>query len=169
MDHGKIKYEGPFSKEQVEDVKVFLRILKVLFYFGPAFLMDVATTASILKHAPIKTTLHNISESVTGEFLDYGILSPLLTVVCIPVYLSIIRPFFSRCLPNILTHTYTLSHTYALSHTHLCSLSHTLCTVFTYYHGENGPGYSSILHFATLICSIWHSKLQARSFLPMHR
>ncbi len=102
MDHGKMKYGGPFTTEQVEDVKVFLRILKVLFSFGPAFLMDVATTASILKHAPIKTTLYNISESVTVEFLDYGILSPLLTVVCIPIYLSIIRPFFSRCLPNML-------------------------------------------------------------------
>ena len=102
MDHGKMKYGGPFSTEQVEDVKVFLRILKVLFSFGPTFLMDVATTTSILKHAPLKTTLYNISESLTVEFLDYGILSPLFTVVCIPVYLSIIRPFFSRCLPNIL-------------------------------------------------------------------
>ena len=89
MDHGKIKYGGPFTTEQVEDVKVFLSILKVLFSFGPAFLMAVATTASILKHAPIKTTHHNISVSVIVEFLDYGILSPLFTVVCIPVYLSV--------------------------------------------------------------------------------
>lgn len=100
MDLGKIKYGGPFTTEQVEDVKVFLRILMVLFSLGSAFLMDVAATASIVKHAP--TTADNNSEPLGVKFLEYGILSPLLGVVCIPVYLSLLRPFFSRCIPNML-------------------------------------------------------------------
>ena len=102
MDLGKLRYGGPFTTEQVEDVKVFLRILMVLFSLGPAFLMDVAATTSTVNHASHKNTTYKVSEPVKVQFLDYGMLSPVLVVVCIPIYLSLIRPFFSRFIPNML-------------------------------------------------------------------
>ena len=102
MDLGKLRYGGPFTTEQVEDVKVFLRILTVLFSVGPAFLMDVAATASTVNHAFHKNTTYKVSEPVKVLFLDYGMLTPVLVVVCIPIYLSLIRPFFSRFIPNML-------------------------------------------------------------------
>ena len=34
-------------------------------------------------------------------FLDNGQMSPLLTVTCIPIYLLVVKPFFSRWLPNL--------------------------------------------------------------------
>ena len=102
MDLGKLRYGGPFTTEQVEDVKVFLRILMVLFSLGPAFLMDVAATASTVNHAPHKNTTYKVSEPVKVLFLDFGMLTPVLVVVCIPIYLSLVRPFFSRFIPNML-------------------------------------------------------------------
>ena len=42
MDLGKEKYGGPFTTEQVEDVKAFLGILRVLLTLGPAFTVEVA-------------------------------------------------------------------------------------------------------------------------------
>ena len=46
LDLGKEKYGGPFTTEQVEDVKVFYGILKVLFSLGAAFFLDFAADCS---------------------------------------------------------------------------------------------------------------------------
>ena len=42
MDVGKYKYGGPFTTKQVEDVKAFWGILKVIFSIGPVFLLQVS-------------------------------------------------------------------------------------------------------------------------------
>ena len=41
IDFAKERYGGPFSTEQVENVKTFLRILLVLFAMGPVFTLEV--------------------------------------------------------------------------------------------------------------------------------
>ena len=40
IDFAKERYGGPFTTEQVEDVKVFFRILGLLLTLGPLFIMD---------------------------------------------------------------------------------------------------------------------------------
>ena len=45
LDLGKEKYGGNFTTEQVEDVKVFYGILKVLFSFGAFFFLDFAASS----------------------------------------------------------------------------------------------------------------------------
>ncbi len=40
IDYGKQRYGGPFTTEQVEDVKVLLRIVLVLVTLGPVLLLD---------------------------------------------------------------------------------------------------------------------------------
>ena len=42
LDLGKEKYGGPFTTEQVEDVKTFVGILGVLLTTGPLFAVDIA-------------------------------------------------------------------------------------------------------------------------------
>ena len=42
LDLGKEKYGGPFTTEQVEDVKAFVGILGVLLTTGPLFAVDIA-------------------------------------------------------------------------------------------------------------------------------
>ena len=41
LDFAKERFGGPFTTEQVENVKTFIRILLVLFAVGPAFAMEV--------------------------------------------------------------------------------------------------------------------------------
>ena len=44
MDFAKERYGGPFTTEQVEDVKTFFRILLVLLALGPVFALDLPTS-----------------------------------------------------------------------------------------------------------------------------
>ena len=58
LDLGKEKYGGPFSTEQVEDVKVFYGILKVLFSFGVVFFLGFCSKfslATICTHTQVGT------------------------------------------------------------------------------------------------------------------
>ena len=41
IDFAKERYGGPFTTEQIEDVKTFLRILEFLLTLGPLFFMDI--------------------------------------------------------------------------------------------------------------------------------
>ncbi len=44
LDFAKQRFGGPFTTEQVEDIKTFIRILLVLFAVGPAFALEVPVT-----------------------------------------------------------------------------------------------------------------------------
>ena len=99
LDLGKEKYGGPFSTEQVEDVKVFYGILKVLFSFGAVFFLDFAASSVLPFYA-----LHNTLPATLSEviLLNCGLLSPLLIGICLPLYLCLLRPFISRYVPGML-------------------------------------------------------------------
>ena len=104
-------YGGPFNTEEVEDVKVFYGILKVLFSFGTVFLLDFAGSAALplysLHTAPYYIQFdynHKIGNLTLFYFkfngtltqhilLNNGLLSPLLVVLCIPLYLCFLRRF----------------------------------------------------------------------------
>ena len=109
LDLGKEKYGGPFSTEQVEDVKVFYGILKVLFTFGTVFFLDFAA-CSVLPFYALHTSWctdvdYDIQLSGTLPqqiLLNCGLLSPLLIAVCLPLYLCLLRPFMSQYVPGML-------------------------------------------------------------------
>ncbi len=101
LELGKSKYGGPFTTEQVEDVKVFLGILKILLSIGPIFFMHMAVTFVVVIH------LHNVRYSNGGALVEYmildsGFLSTALIIVFIPLYLCILRPFISYHIPGML-------------------------------------------------------------------
>ena len=99
LDLGKEKYGGCFTTEQVEDVKAFYGILKVLFSFGIVFFMDFAAD-SIGSRASTENT-YNIT--LNFNLLKSGyLISPLLIVICIPLYLCLLRPFISQYIPGML-------------------------------------------------------------------
>ena len=110
LDLAKEKYGGEFTTEQVEDVKVFYGILKILFSFGAVFFMDFAASSVLPMYALHTTAFYTGSDYlpvfngtlVEDILLKSGLLSPLLTVVCIPVYLCLLRPFISRFVPGML-------------------------------------------------------------------
>ncbi len=92
LDLGKDKYGGPFTTEEVEDVKAFYGILKVLFSFGP-----VHTAANSLP-----SPLYCLDNTITYTILVSNNYSPLLIVLCIPLYLLLLRPFISHYIPGML-------------------------------------------------------------------
>ena len=107
LDLGKQKYGGPFTTEQVEDVKTLLGILLVLVSFGPIFSLDTAATA--LYRATFSLQYNGIC-SDTNQENDYyimvisraGALVPVFIVILLPLYLLLVRPIFYRCIPGAL-------------------------------------------------------------------
>ena len=110
LDVGKHKFGGPFTTKQVEDVKVSWEILKVLISIGPAFLLQTAMQTLLplfSKHSNIfldPKNQHQVHlEGVARHILiSNGLLSPLLVVICIPLYLCWIRPHITYYIPGML-------------------------------------------------------------------
>ena len=110
LDVGKHKYGGTFTTKQVEDVKAFWGILKVLITIGPAFLLQTVMKSLpplFAKHGNtfLNRTAHQEIhlEGITRHILiSNGLLSPLLVVICIPLYLCWIRPHITYYIPGML-------------------------------------------------------------------
>jgi len=111
LDLGKDKYGGPFTTEEVEDVKAFYGILKILlvlclifFLYPSMYLFE----QSLLIHwnNNTKTLLlkshGNISDFTDFYFLKSGLLSNFFVVIIIPLYLSVLRPLFRNHIPSML-------------------------------------------------------------------
>jgi len=101
IDLGKSKYGGPFTTEEVEDVKVFYEILKVLVSLGPVFYFALIDDTGLALGIHLSGDPFN--SSVTSSRLDFGrililcngLLSPLVAVVTIPLCLCISHHFKS--------------------------------------------------------------------------
>ena len=104
IDFGKSKYGGPFSTEQVEDVKTFFRMLGPVFIIGSVFgfteekILKQDLGKALTNQEPNKTI--SLDECVSSFIFTntYYITAALL----IPVNEIIIYPIFHRCLPNII-------------------------------------------------------------------
>ena len=93
LDLGKEKYGGPFTTEQVEDVKAFLGILCVLITLAPIMMVDL----------PIEGIIGRFAHHLDGKFLrifediqhsfQVDTLTPLMITILIPIYLCLLRPF----------------------------------------------------------------------------
>ena len=99
LDLGKEKYGGPFTTEQVEDVKAFLGILCILLSLGPILMVDIAVSGIVTK---FNDQIDNSFHSLHFILIENGGLSSLMITVLIPFYLSLLRPFFQNYIPGIL-------------------------------------------------------------------
>lgn len=98
LDLGKSKYGGPFTTEEVEDVKVFHEIMKLLLSLGPVLYLTIVDDSTL----SLGIQLHEYYISpynVSSDFkfgrivlLYHGMLSTFVIVVTIPLYL-----LFCRC------------------------------------------------------------------------
>ena len=106
IDFGKSKYGGPFTVEQVEDVKTFLRLLVIL-------LIGSVLTGEILAvhesyNKPIKKLQHTKStisfiECYNERFIT-SVCGYIPTALFIPLHEFILRPLFHKLLPSIKTY-----------------------------------------------------------------
>ena len=105
LDLGKTKYGGPFLTEEVEDVKSFYGILKVLFALGPVFFLNVATeTTSPLFHPhSIVGYTFNTTRAFSAVLHANFLFSPFLILIFIPLYLCVLQPYATRYVPRMLS------------------------------------------------------------------
>ena len=105
LDNGKTKFGGPFSEEQVQDVKTILRLLPLLPLM--VFLGISIEPGSFVKHLNVsaihvKQTL-SIPLQISYCLLDYRYsVFFAVTVIFIPIYQFLIYPFFYKYVPSIL-------------------------------------------------------------------
>ena len=108
IDFGKSKYGGPFTTEQVEDVKTFIRLLVVVFVvsllFGiltAVFMLTLQLSNQLVTRRDITGNAVNkcYSEELTQQIFIYS------WVIVIPVYEFIFYPLFNRCLVAVSSRT----------------------------------------------------------------
>ena len=94
IDFGKHKFGGPFTEEEVEDVKTIFRLTPVLLsIFGVTFLCELGLSQfPVVKHT-IKC-VSSIKEST--------IVITMTTFALIPVYRFIVYPLAHKHIPNLL-------------------------------------------------------------------
>ena len=103
LDLGKERYGGPFTTEQVEDVKSFCNIISVLFSAYGASLSDFSSKVS-----DQYLSVLDLQVNKTVTFSEKVVLSFPLTipfsvyVIYIILFQLIVTPFFTRCIPSML-------------------------------------------------------------------
>ena len=97
MDLGKMKYGGPFTTEQVEDVKTILRLIAITVSFcfvGLFFFFPIATDISVPIYIHVGSTRCD-SSFLLNSFAGYGLLGTL-------AYEFLVYPLVRNKLPSIL-------------------------------------------------------------------
>ena len=104
LDLGKNKYGGPFTTEQVENVKAFFGILYIFIALGPIFTAEIAASAflPILKYHVDNWYPGGDNYNAYTVFTNGGTFYPFFIIILIPVFLKIIDPLFQRYIPTIL-------------------------------------------------------------------
>ena len=100
IDFGKNKYGGPFTTEQVEDVKTFLRTLPIIMAGGIFCGEIVAVYGLNIQLIKALTDSHHtyFSEETYLESAYYG------GVVLIVIQKFILYPLFQKCFPHVNSH-----------------------------------------------------------------
>ena len=108
LDLGKTKYGGPFTTEQVEDVKVLYGIVKLLCTLGPVFFF--ISVSSIFRVHILKEYYYQylINPQTLGSHIQFmlaedNLLYYLELVILLPLHIIFIRPFISYYIPGTRT------------------------------------------------------------------
>ena len=94
LDFGKQRYGGPFTTEQVEDVKTLLNILKVLLCLGPVFFLEQCT----IHFRHVIPYYYSSPAYFWKEQIFIAFLSPALAVIFIPL---LMKCALCRCFPTM--------------------------------------------------------------------
>lgn len=92
VDLAKEQYGGPYTNENVEDVKTFLRIVSIIVSFGFFFL-----SYSVLYSETIPFTKHlKYQDRIESKYWVVYFIDPLIAVIGIPVLEVIVLPLFPK-------------------------------------------------------------------------
>ena len=104
LDFGKSKYGGPFTTEQVEDVKTFFRALGLVLIVSFIYSMreEILFENHLFKKAILQVNTYSMKKcSYTFIFVNMFYIAPTLLI---PFNEIFIHPLFQRCLPSISFH-----------------------------------------------------------------
>ena len=105
LDFGKERYGGPFTTEQVEDVKTLLKILGMLLALGLLFVLEIPSSIflSILFGLHVGDHSSVTKQACSGRFilLGKGSLINLVTIIIFPVYLKLVHQRVPRILSRL--------------------------------------------------------------------
>ena len=105
IDFGKSKYGGPFTTEQVEDVKTFFRSLVFVFIVSSMFGIR---GESVFRKLILRNSLIDSGDTFSHGGYAYTVilmnLGYIAMALIIPFNEIIIHPLFQRCLPHISCH-----------------------------------------------------------------
>ena len=91
LDLGKTKYGGPFTVEEVENVKVLIGILQVLLSLGPLFSVERSVTV-LLPMVSIHLSGYLHSPNCVIHFVVQDVLPIFLAIFALTVYITALRP-----------------------------------------------------------------------------
>ena len=104
LDFGKSKYGGPFTTEQVEDVKTFFRALGLVSIVSFTYAMrnEFYFRDHLLNETIIKVGTYPLKKcSYMFNFMNMFYIAPTLVI---PFNEIFIHPLFQRCLPSMSSH-----------------------------------------------------------------
>ena len=102
IDFAKERYGGPFTTEQVEDVKTLLRILAVLLVLGPTFFLEIPMDPIFPIYINHTGRFQVPQCSPAALFKKMELLRSLAAVTFFPIYIWFIYSVLRRCIPKIL-------------------------------------------------------------------
>ena len=95
LDLGKTKYGGPFTTEEVENVKAFYGIFKIIIALGIIFVLNY-TSGRLSFHFFQPKYLKSIKYIIVHLILKNEVISSTVIVIVIPTYIVFIRPFVKK-------------------------------------------------------------------------
>ena len=109
IDFAKERFGGPFSTEQVEDVKTLLKIVIVLLALGPLFILEIPRSNVLFLLFSLhtgETFLRGKDEPCTSPakwvIVQSGGLGYVISILLSPLYMWVIYSLLRKRVPNIL-------------------------------------------------------------------
>ena len=109
IDFAKQRYGGPFSTEQVENVKTFFRIISVLLTLGPIYVLQIPASSYVFPLFGLHTSNVTVEESPCSVnalltlLVKVGCLKAAIPTISFPIYIWFIFSVLNRKLPKIFT------------------------------------------------------------------
>ena len=102
LDFAKERYGGPFTTQQVEDVKAFLRILTILLVLGPMYFLQVPIGSIFSSYSDHIGSNTSGSQHCSWSSVIYNmtILGNLAVVVFFPIYIWLLYTVLRKCIPR---------------------------------------------------------------------
>ena len=103
LDFAKERFGGPFSTEQVEDVKTLLRIIAVLLSIGPIFTMELMTSNATLIYIGLHIGTGKLKLQCGWQWavLYSGVLQYVVSAIFLPIYVWICFKLLWKRVPKI--------------------------------------------------------------------